>query len=66
MDTNLIAVPLTEKLDDLKNKLDAMQLSALTHLSLGMDIGWQMLSPDGPFGNGVSYSNKKTEKYLVF
>lgn len=66
MDTNLIAVPLTKKLDDLKDKLDAMQLSALTHLSLGMDIGWQMLSPDGPFGKGVPYSNTKTEKYLVF
>jgi len=66
MDKKLIAQPLNNDIASIKSALAAMQVSALTHLSAGMDVGLQMLNPARPWEIGADYSSKKTQKYLVF
>jgi Flp pilus assembly protein TadG len=49
----------------LKAKITAMNAVGETHIPLGMAWGWNVLSPYGPFSDGVTYSTPKTTKVVV-
>jgi Flp pilus assembly protein TadG len=49
----------------LKSKVDALNASGETHIPLGMAWGWHLVSPNGPFSDGVPYSTTNTQKVVV-
>ena len=56
---------LTTDMEAVKAKITAMQATGNTNVPIGMMWGWHVLSPNLPFGDGVSYSNKDTKKFAV-
>ncbi len=54
----LTTIPLTDDLASVKSKVQAMQPYMWTHIALGAEIGWQVLSPSGPFATAASYDDK--------
>jgi hypothetical protein len=36
-----------------------------THIALGAEFGWHVLSPNAPFTGAASYSDKSTKKFMV-
>jgi Flp pilus assembly protein TadG len=64
-DHHLKLQPLTNDFAGLKNQLGVMTPYAYTHVALGVEFGYQVLSPNAPFSEGVSYANKKTQKYMI-
>jgi Flp pilus assembly protein TadG len=66
MDTaGLRTIPLTDNLADVKSRISAMQPHLWTHIALGAEIGWQVLSPSGPFATAKPYDEKQLTKVLV-
>ena len=62
---NLIMEPLSNNFDDLRTRLDEMTPYAWTHIALGVEFGFHMLSNNAPFDTGVSYDDDETEKFMV-
>lgn len=63
---NLTLVPLTSDIDTVTAKLGAMKPYAWTHIPLGLEFGWQTLSPNGIFGATVApYNDPHTNKWIV-
>jgi Flp pilus assembly protein TadG len=62
---NLRVTPLTTDFDGLKSQLDSMTPYAWTHIALGVEFGFHVLSENAPFTGGVSYSDKGTQKVMV-
>ena len=62
---NLIMKPLTDNFSALKSQLDAMTPYAWTHIALGVEFGFHMLSDNAPFIEGASYSDDETQKFMV-
>ena len=62
---NLVVAPLSNDFAAVNAQLDAMQPYWWTHISLGAEFGFRVLSPNAPFGQGASYSDKKTKKFMV-
>jgi len=62
---NLIIKPLTNDFTGLKSRLDIMTPYAWTHIALGVEFGFHMLSDNAPFSEGVSYDDDETEKFMV-
>ncbi len=63
---NQLAVkPLTDDFAAINSQLDAMKPYAWTHIALGAEFGYHLLSPNAPFSEGVSYSDTKTQKIMV-
>lgn len=59
-------VPLTDDADEVTTKLQAMQPNAWTHIPLGLEFGWQTLSPNGIFAADVApYNDDDTQKWIV-
>jgi hypothetical protein len=42
-----------------------MRPYAYTHIALGAEFGWHMLSPNAPFAGSADYDDETTEKVLV-
>lgn len=61
----LIVKPLTDDFWSVKDQLDRMRPYAYTHIALGVEFGFHLLSPNAPFEQGVSYSDTNTEKIMV-
>jgi hypothetical protein len=61
----LIVAPLTNNAEAAKTQLAAMTPHNLTHISLGTEFGWALLSPDAPFTEAAAYTDEEVEKYLV-
>jgi Flp pilus assembly protein TadG len=61
----LKVVPLTSDAATVKKKIEAMVPYLWTHIALGAEMGWQVLSPAGPFSNGESYDNKEVMKVFI-
>jgi hypothetical protein len=57
--------PLTDDFAGLKSQLDSMTPYSWTHIALGVEFGFHLLSDNAPFTTGVSYSDKKTEKIMI-
>ena len=62
---NLRVTPLTNDFAGLKAQLDSMTPYAWTHIALGVEFGFHLLSDNAPFTTGVSYSDKKTQKIMI-
>jgi hypothetical protein len=46
-------------------QLDTMKPYAWTHIALGAEFGFHILSPNAPFTEGADYSAKNTRKFMV-
>ena len=57
--------PLTNDFTAVKTQLNAMVPYAYTHVALGVEFGYQVLSPNAPYSEGVSYADSGTVKYMV-
>ena len=62
---NLTVTPLTDDFKAVNNQLDAMVPYMYTHIALGAEFGFHVLSPNLPFGQAASYSDKTTKKFMV-
>ena len=58
-------VDLTDKFSSITGQLDAMTPYGYTHIALGVEFGYHMLSPNAPFTNGAKYEDKNTKKFIV-
>jgi Flp pilus assembly protein TadG len=61
----LVIKPLSSDHGAVKRQLQGMRPFAMTHIALGFEFGWHVLSPNAPFTEGVPESDKKTVKVLV-
>ncbi len=61
----LKVTPLTDDFGKLRKQLDVMRPYAWTHIALGAEFGYHLLSPNAPFTEGVAYGDKKTTKIMV-
>jgi Flp pilus assembly protein TadG len=61
----LKVAPLTEDFDAMRAQLDAMRPYAWTHIALGAEFGYHLLSPNEPFAQGADYGNKNVRKVMV-
>ncbi len=61
----LVVRPLTDNFNSVTNQLSAMTPYAYTHIALGVEFGYQLLSPNLPYDEGKSYGEKTTEKFMV-
>ncbi|MEW5963957.1 MAG: TadE/TadG family type IV pilus assembly protein [Pseudomonadota bacterium] len=61
----LKVVPLSSDLSTVKSKLAAMQPYMWTHIALGAEFGYQLISPGEPFTEGVGYDDERTVKAFV-
>lgn len=62
---NLRVAPLTTNLTAIQSQLDVMRPYAWTHIALGAEFGYHLLTPNAPFTEGADYSDTKTRKYMV-
>ncbi len=65
LSNNLIVKPLTNNANEVKAQLLSMSPHSLTHIALGTEFGWALLSPGAPFTEGAPYTDEDTKKYLV-
>lgn len=61
----LTVTPLTNDFAAINSQLDAMKPYAWTHIALGAEFGFHLLSPNAPFTDGASYSDTTTRKIMV-
>jgi Flp pilus assembly protein TadG len=62
----LSVLPVTDDFTAVTKQLAAMKPNAWTHIALGMEFGWQLLSPNGLWGADVApYDDKGTDKWIV-
>ncbi len=68
---NLLMKPLTDDFTGLKSRLDIMTPYAWTHIAVGVEFGFQMLSDNPVFDddaasyNAASYDDEETKKFMV-
>jgi hypothetical protein len=62
---NLVMKPLTNDFTGLKSRLDIMRPYSWTHIAVGVEFGFHMLSNNAPFEEGVSYDDDETQKFMV-
>ena len=62
---HLTVAPLTDDFDAIRDQLEAMRPYAWTHIALGAEFGYHLLSPNEPFSEGADYDNKKVQKVMV-
>ncbi|MFG1420698.1 TadE/TadG family type IV pilus assembly protein [Roseixanthobacter liquoris] len=56
---------LTSDMEAVRDKIDALTAVGDTNVALGLIWGWHVLSPYGPFGDGVAYGTPNITKYVV-
>lgn len=61
----LTVLPLTSDTGVVKSQLAAMQPYAWTHIALGVEFGYHVLSGNEPFTEGAAYGDEQTEKFMV-
>ncbi len=61
----LIVKPLSNDFAAINSQLDAMKPYEYTHIALGAEFGYHLLSPNLPFDEGASYSDTATRKIMV-
>lgn len=61
----LDVIPLTNNHQWVKDKISAMQPFMWTHIALGAELGWQMISPTGVFGGAKPYDSNTTIKVVI-
>ena len=58
-------IPLTADTVAVKTKVSAMKPVGNTNIPLGAEFGWNLLDPQAPYSEGVTYSDPNTRKFLV-
>ena len=58
-------IRLTNNQSAILNEIDAMTAYGATVIPAGLMWGWHLLSPNGPFADGVPYSNTSTIKVII-
>lgn len=61
----LDVVNLTNDYASVKTKIAAMKPYMWTHIAVGAELGWQMISPSGVFGGAAAYDPNTTIKVMV-
>jgi Flp pilus assembly protein TadG len=61
----LVTRGLTDDFPSITNQLNSMTPYAWTHIAVGVEFGYHLLSPNEPFSEGKSYADKSTEKFMV-
>ena len=56
---------LTNNFTAVKSQLNTMYPYAYTHVALGVEFGYHVLSPNAPYSEAVSYTDTGTVKYMV-
>ena len=62
---NLEVQDLTDQHTDTYNKILSMSPYGNTHIAVGMEFGFHLLSPNAPFTNGTPYNTADTEKAII-
>jgi len=62
---DLIVRPLTNDFSAIDSQLDAMKPYAWTHIALGVEFGFHLLSPGAPYTEATTYSDADTKKVMV-
>ncbi len=62
---NLVMKPLTNDFSGLKSQLDIMTPYAWTHIALGVEFGFHMLSENDTLGDAADYDDDETMKFMV-
>jgi Flp pilus assembly protein TadG len=57
--------PLSTDFKAIKDQLKDMRPFHRTHVALGAEFGFHLLSPNAPFDNGAEYDDSTVEKFLV-
>ncbi|MGA9547399.1 MAG: TadE/TadG family type IV pilus assembly protein [Rhodomicrobium sp.] len=58
-------IRLTNDKTAILNEINAMDAGGATVVPAGLMWGWHLLSPNGPFGDGVAYTNIQTIKAII-
>ncbi len=64
-DNNLVIRPLSTNHNATVAQLNAMTPHEGTNVALGLEFGWQVLSPNAPWTEGVSYADPDWNKYII-
>ena len=64
-DRDLVVKELTEDSDAVLTQLRAMTPHSGTHIALGFEMGWHVVSPNLPFDEGVAYTDDEVKKVIV-
>jgi Flp pilus assembly protein TadG len=62
---NLRIVPLTDSFTSITSQLAAMTPYAWTHIALGVEFGYHLLSQNEPYPEGAAFSDTGTKKFMV-
>ncbi len=62
---DLVVLPLTEDKNPVISQLNSMTPYSWTHIALGMEMGWHVLSPNLPFDEGAPYTDDEVHKVVV-
>jgi Flp pilus assembly protein TadG len=57
--------PLSTDFKDIKKQLADMRPYHRTHIAVGAEFGFHLLSPNAPFDNGAEYDDETVEKFMV-
>ncbi len=61
----LKVAPLTDDFSGIRAQLEAMRPYQYTHIALGAEFGYHLLSPNEPFTEGAAYTDKGVRKIMV-
>lgn len=56
---------LSQNWTNLKSSIDDMVAVGETHIPIGLEWGWHVLSPNAPFADGVAYNTPNTTKIVI-
>ena len=62
---NLVVKPVGTDVAGVKKQLADMKPYMYTHIALGFEFGWHLLSPNAPFTGVAPYGDSKTAKVIV-
>jgi hypothetical protein len=62
---NLRVEPLSNNFASITNRLSIMTPYAWTHIALGVEFGYHLLSPNAPYTQGVAFNDDETKKFMV-
>jgi Flp pilus assembly protein TadG len=64
-DARLRVRDLTDEFEEVSSALAIMRPVGLTNISLAMEMGWHMLTPDAPFDAARDFSEPNVEKIII-
>jgi Flp pilus assembly protein TadG len=62
---NLVVKPISNDHSGVINQLNAMTPYAWTHIALGFEYGWHLVSDTAPFTNVAANNDSETQKYII-